>query len=473
MLNPFFLQGSKGEQDLVQDLINEQLRMYGIEVYYIPREYITEKSVIKEVIQSEFTSAYPIEAYLDTYDGYGGQGTILSKFGIEDVDDVTLIISRERYETYISPLIRDIPNIKLSSRPKEGDLIYFPLGDRIFEIKYVEHEKPFYQLKKTYVYELRCELFRFQDEVIDTALDFIDDNTSDIGYIQTLQMVGAATTASASATIRNGAVRLVTITNRGRGYSSAPRVAFSSAPIGGLTAVGVATMIGNIVDFCNVGDSDSLRVQGVNIVNSGYGYTVAPSIAFFGDGVGTAATTYIGDGVVGLINVTNGGGGYATPPTVTIDAPTGVGVTIRATAISAINTASVVTAIYITNGGLGYDSTPTVTISSPISDSGSGSYQYNEIVTGSTSGVTARVKSWNIVTNVLEVSNLTGSFAPGETIVGSASSASYDLRVPYSDNLADAGDSHNKYGKYEDNFNIETEADQIIDFSEKNPFGTP
>jgi len=473
MLNPFFLQGSKGEQDLVQDLINEQLRMYGIDVYYLPREYATEKTVIKEVIESKFSNAYPIEAYLDTYDGYGGQGTLLSKFGIEEVDDITLIISRERYETYIGPLTRQIPNIKLSSRPKEGDLIYFPLGDRIFEIKYVEHEKPFYQLKKNYVYELRCELFRFQDEVIDTALDFIDDNTSDIGYIQTLQMVGSASTASASSTIRNGAVRLVTITNRGRGYSSAPRVAFSSAPIGGLTAVGVATMIGNIVDFCDVGDGDSLRVQGVNIVNSGYGYTVAPSIAFFGDGVGTAATTYIGDGVVGLISITNGGGGYSTPPTITIDAPTGIGTTIQATAVSAINTAGVVTAIYITNGGLGYDSNPTVTIGSPISDSGSGSYQYNEIVTGSTSGVTARVKSWNIVTNVLEVSNVTGSFIPGESIVGSASSASYDLRVPYSDNLADAGDSDNKYGKYEDNFNIETEADKIIDFSEKNPFGTP
>ena len=176
MLNPFFLQGSKSEQSLVQSLINEQLRMYGVEVYYIPRRYITEKTIIKEVIESKFDNAYPLEAYVDTYDGYEGQGTILSKFGVQPLNDLNLIISKERFENYISPLIKNIPDIKLSTRPKEGDLIWFPLGDRLFEIKFVEHEKPFYQLQKTYVYELRCELFRYEDEIIDTGVEDIDDN---------------------------------------------------------------------------------------------------------------------------------------------------------------------------------------------------------------------------------------------------------------------------------------------------------
>ena len=170
MLNPFFLNGSKTEQNLVKSLVNEQLRMYGIEVYYLPRRYVTTNTVIKEVIQSDFTNAYPIEAYVDNYEGYTGQGSILSKFGIENRDDLQLVISKERYENYITPLIKDIPDIELSTRPKEGDLIYFPLGDRLFEIKFVEHEQPFYQLKKTYVYELRCELFRYEDEVIDTGI---------------------------------------------------------------------------------------------------------------------------------------------------------------------------------------------------------------------------------------------------------------------------------------------------------------
>ena len=188
MLNPFFLNGSKTEQGLMQDLINESIRMYGIDVYYLPRQYITEKTIIKEVIESQFTFASPIEAYVDSYDGYGGQGTILSKFGIQELDDLRIIISQERFNNYLAPLIEKIPNNKLSTRPKEGDLIYFPLGDRLFEIKYVEHEKPFYQLQKNYVYELTCELFRYEDEVVDTNIDFIDDNIKDAGYIQILQM---------------------------------------------------------------------------------------------------------------------------------------------------------------------------------------------------------------------------------------------------------------------------------------------
>ena len=95
MLNPFFLQGSKSEQGLIQDLINEQLRMYGVEVYYLPRKYITEKTVIRELIESQFTNAYPIEAYVDSFDGYGDNSTILSKFGIQALNEITLIISRE------------------------------------------------------------------------------------------------------------------------------------------------------------------------------------------------------------------------------------------------------------------------------------------------------------------------------------------------------------------------------------------
>ena len=131
-LNPFFLNGSKTEQGLVQDLINESLRMYGVEVHYMPRSYLKKNTVIQEVIQSEFKNAYPIEAYVDNYEGYGGQRTILSKFGIEERDDLTLVISQERFSNYIALLTEDLPNMELTTRPKEGDLIYFPLGDKLF-----------------------------------------------------------------------------------------------------------------------------------------------------------------------------------------------------------------------------------------------------------------------------------------------------------------------------------------------------
>jgi hypothetical protein len=460
MLNPFFQQGSKTEQGLIQDLINEQLRMYGVEVYYLPRQYVTEKVIIKEVIESKFDNAYPIEAYVDTYEGYNGLGTLMSKFGIQEMDDLILTISRERFETYISPLIKNIPNIKLSSRPKEGDLIYFPLGDRLFEIKYVEHEKPFYQLQKNYVYQLTCELFRYEDEIIDTNIEEIDDNIVDQGYIQTLTLVGSATTATAITGIVNGGVRKITLTNRGSGYTSVPRVAISSAPIGGLTAVGVATMISGIID-CNGVTSD--KIQGVEIINPGYGYTVAPGVSFIGGGgVGAAATTEIADGVIGIITITNGGSGYASSPIVTISSP-GIGTT--ASAFAVVSAAGTITSIRVVDAGVGYTVAPTITIGSPIVGSGNtGTYTFNEIVTGSISGSTARVKTWNAITNVLEVSVISGAFVTGENIVGTASSASRALRFINVDDINDP---------YAQNDIIEEEADQIIDFSETNPFGMP
>ena len=176
VLNPFFTQGTSSEQNLVQDLINEQLRTYGVDIFYLPRKYLSENSVIREVVQSKFDIALPLEAYIDNYDQYSGAGNLLSKFGIESKDEVRLIISRERFETYITPLIEDQSNVKLSTRPKSGDLIWFPLDDRVYEIKDIEYAKPYYQLQNLYVYELYCELFRLEDEVIATGVDEIDNN---------------------------------------------------------------------------------------------------------------------------------------------------------------------------------------------------------------------------------------------------------------------------------------------------------
>ena len=458
MLNPFFQQGSKTEQGLVQDLINEQLRMYGVEIYYLPRQFVTKKTIIKEVIESSFSYAYPIEAYVDTYDGYNGLGTLMSKFGIQEMDDITLTISKERFELYIAPLSKSLPNIELMSRPKEGDLIYFPLGDRIFEIKYVEHEKPFYQLQKNYVYQLTCELFRYEDEVIDTSIEEIDDNIIGQGYNQTLTLVGVASTASAVASIVNGGVRKITLTNRGSGYTSVPRVAISSSPSGGLTAVGIVTMISGLID-CNGIVSD--KIQGVEIINPGYGYTVAPGVSFIGGGgVGAAATTEIADGIIGVITILSGGSGYNSPPAVSFSSP-GIGTT--ATGVSLINSAGIVTAIRINDAGVGYTSAPTITIGSP-SVGSTGTYIFNEVVTGSISSTTARVKSWSAITNILEVSVISGSFVAGESIIGSTSSADRKLRVINTDDINDP---------YAQNEEIQTEAEQIIDFSETNPFGMP
>ena len=470
MLNPFFLQGSKSEQGLIQDLINEQLRMYGVEVYYLPRKYITEKTIMREVIESSFDQSYPIEAYVENFDGYGDNTTILSKFGIQALNELTIIISKERFEEYITPLIKDQSNIKLSSRPKEGDIIYFPLGDRLFEIKFVEHEQPFYQLQKNYVYTLKCELFRYEDEVIDTGVDFIDDvlsgssgsgiSTISLGIVQKLNMIGAGVTATAITTMVNGGIRFFTVTNRGGGYTYAPRVAISSAPSGGVTGIGSATMIGGIVVCAENINPVARSVQSVEVINPGAGYTVAPKVLFFGDGVGASATTTIGDGVVGIITITNGGGGYVDIPTITF---TGIS-TVSAAATAIVSAAGTITQIRITNAGLGYTTSPIITIANPPQIVGVGTFVFNEIVTGSTSGTTARVRSWNVITNVLEVSTVSGSFTPGESIVGTASSASRKLRSIDAFAVEDG---------YSDNEIIETEADSIIDFSNTNPFGMP
>jgi hypothetical protein len=470
MLNPFFLQGSKTEQSLIQDLINEQLRMYGVEVHYLPRQFITEKTVLREVIESEFNSAYPIEAYVDTYDGYSDNPTILSKFGIQALNEITLIISRERFKNYISPLVQNQPNIKVSSRPKEGDIIYFPLGKRLFEVKYVEHEKPFYQLQGLYTYQLRCELFRYEDELIDTSIDEIDeliggnDSTDSdkvpVGNIVNLTMAGVGVTATATAAVVNGGIRFITVTNRGGGYTSTPTIGISSAPSGGKTATAIAKMISGIVACNNNINPKAQSVQSVEVINAGYGYTVAPQVRFIGgDGKGATGIASIGDGVVGIITVTNGGSGYVVPPTIAF---TGIS-TVSAAATAVVSAAGTITSIRITNAGLGYTVAPTITISNPLLTS-TGNFVFNEIVTGSQSGVTARVKSWNSTTKVLQVSNINGEFKIGENIVGSASSASQYLR---SIDVFPARDG------YAANEEIEEEADDIIDFDETNPFGMP
>ena len=146
-LNPFFLQGSDGEQRLVQDLINEQLQIFGVEVMYLPRKIVSKDNIFTEIESSKFDNTFAIEAYVNTDEGYTGAGDVMTKFGMSLKDELTVTISKERFEDFISPFLEGLPDseVEVTSRPREGDLIYFQLGQRLFEIKFVEHEKPFYQ----------------------------------------------------------------------------------------------------------------------------------------------------------------------------------------------------------------------------------------------------------------------------------------------------------------------------------------
>jgi hypothetical protein len=464
MLNPFFLQGTRTEQNLLQDLINESIKIHGVDIYYIPRLYVTKRKVIREVIESKFTNAFALEAYIDSYDGYEGAGTILSKFGVKPELDLNLVISKDRFSSYITPLIQNIPDIALPTRPKEGDLIWFPLGDRLFEIKFVEHETPFYQLLNNYVYQLRCELFRYQDELIDTGYDFIDDNTQAQGYIEVYRMAGIGSTANAITTLVNGGVVNVKVTNRGTGYKEPPTVEFSDSP--GTTATGIATMIGGIVDLCDP-NLLSYRVQGVEIINPGFGYTIAPTVAFYGgDGEGAEAYSEIANGVLGIITVTSGGSGYTSEPNVTIS---GIGSTTPI--IRAILDNDTVKELRYVRNGYGFTSIPEIIISPPVSI-GTGTFTFNEMVTGNITGNTGRVKQWDITDKILQLSNLTGSFVNGEVLTGETSNAQYKILVGINTLTADdALQQGIVLDPFIQNNDIQLEANKVIDETEYNIFG--
>lgn len=458
-LNPFFLHGSQSEQRLVQELINEQLRMYGIEVIYIPRKFVKKETILKEISSSKFDDNYAIEAYINNYDGYTGQGDILSKFGVSLKDELSLSISRERFEDFIAPFLNsNDPEIELATRPREGDLVYFPLGQRLFEVKFVEHESSFYQLGKLYTYELKCELFEYEDEVLDTTIEEIDTQIQDEGYITTLQLIGSGTTATATATIGSGYIKKIYLNNDGYGYTSTPVVSISTAPPGGIDAKAVAI---------TTSKGSTKSITDILMIHSGIGYTMPPIITISGGGGSGAAATCevetIKNGIVKFDMIDNGSA-YKSKPIVTITGSVGIGQT--AVGIASINTNNQISAILIQNSGIGYTQLPIITLSAPSIISGTGNYKFNETVVGSSSGTVGRVKYWDIDTKILKVSIVnnaaTKGFYPGEIIVGSASSATYAVST------YDVFDNYDKYGE---NKIIQIESEDIIDNSESSPFG--
>ena len=168
--NSYFTQGTTGEQDLVGDLVVEQIKMFGKDVYYIPRTLVNEDTVFGEDNLSAFNGAHLIEAYIEDANGFRGDGDMFSKFGVRISDQVTFIISRKRFTEEVD----DNAQLIVEGRPNEGDLVYFPLANKTFEIQFVEHEVPFYQLGKIHVWGLRCELFEYSDEDFNTGVAEVD-----------------------------------------------------------------------------------------------------------------------------------------------------------------------------------------------------------------------------------------------------------------------------------------------------------
>lgn len=172
--NVFFNHAVSTEQHLYEDLVVESLRMYGHETFYLPREIVEEDSILGEDIQSKFGDSYSVEMYIENTDGFEGEGDLFSKFGVQVRDTATFVISLRSWERFISL----DSNLASSMRPNEGDLIHFPLSGSLFEIKFVEHENPFYQVGKLFVFKLQCELFEYSGEDFDTGninIDLVED----------------------------------------------------------------------------------------------------------------------------------------------------------------------------------------------------------------------------------------------------------------------------------------------------------
>ena len=182
--SPHFSQAVKSEQNLYEDIVIESLKIYGQDVYYLPRTVVNENTILGEDVASSFHNSYKIEMYLENQDGFDGEGDLFTKFGVEIRDEATFVVARKSWKKRISSANNNITVL----RPKEGDLIYLELANKLWEIMHVEHEQPFYQLSNLPTYKLRCQLFEYSGEDIDTNIGAIDSVQSDFGYRAYLTM---------------------------------------------------------------------------------------------------------------------------------------------------------------------------------------------------------------------------------------------------------------------------------------------
>jgi hypothetical protein len=176
--NVYFSQAHIPEQNLYEDLQIEALKIYGQDVYYLPRKILTRDMILNEDVEAQFDDAYMIEMYIENTEGFEGEGNLLSKFGLEIRDEATFIVARRTWNKLVGLWNNALEN----NRPNEGDLIYMPMSQSFFEISFVEHESPFYQLANLPVYKLQARLFEFNDEDFSTGIEEIDDIEAQYAY---------------------------------------------------------------------------------------------------------------------------------------------------------------------------------------------------------------------------------------------------------------------------------------------------
>ena len=236
--NPWVSQSVRNEQNLYEDLVIESLKFYGQDVYYLPREIVNKDKVFLDDVPSRFSDSYKIEMYIENQEGFEGEGDLFSKFGVELRDQATFVVARRRWKKLIGDKL-DAYNF----RPREGDIIYLPLSNSIFEIFKVETETPFYQLSNLPTFRLQCELFEYNDEDFDTDITSIDavEDESAYQYKLTLDSPSAATATGTTTISPDGVVGQIDVSSLGKGYLSAPTVTIGTNP-GGLSKLGNSSL---------------------------------------------------------------------------------------------------------------------------------------------------------------------------------------------------------------------------------------
>lgn len=212
--NVYFSDKVRSEQNLYDDIVIESLKIYGQDLYYLPRDIVNKDPIFGEDVPSRFNSSYKIEMYIENIEGFDGEGDLFTRFGVEIRDEATFIVSRRRWNMVIGMYDNEIE----SERPREGDLIYLPMTNKLFEINHVEHEQPFYQLANLPVFKLRATLFEYNDEDLDTGINVIDNIETKYAYtyILTLGANGVITVGdTATQTLSDG----TTITGEVAKYS--------------------------------------------------------------------------------------------------------------------------------------------------------------------------------------------------------------------------------------------------------------
>ena len=437
--NTYFTNGTRNEQFLQQNLTEEFIKMFGMDILYCPREIMLTDGIFNEEVIGQFNDSYIIEAYMENFDGFQGGGDLLTKFGVAQTDEITMVVSAQRFTDLISQFLLLDKDYKAPERPQEGDLIYLPLTSNYFEIKFVEHEEPFYQLGKGYVYKLRAELFEYSDEQGDVFDN--DDEMVDYGYtVKHYYLTTNGITATGDAVISNGSLTNIFITENGTSYNETPTITITGD---GQDAAASAFMANITISGGSPTKSAVIRstvkdgqIRSVDIVDGGENYDEDRAVLNITEpdsgGVKATLVPTFTNGVLTAINILSGGSGYKS-----------------------------VKLIDITNSGSGYTNATVTFTAAPAGLTGT--FQVPEQVTGGTTGATAQMVEWDAQEGFIKLKSPTGTFVVGELIMGATSGATIVLDNKNEQATADP--------KYSESVTFESLGDDIIDFSESNPFG--